>query len=96
MYARVTQYQSDPNREAEVVALLESLSSQVKAIPGIVAAFSSWRSEDGHGVTTAIYESQAAADAAASQVQSIWAQLAPFMTAPPTPGVYENVRDLLA
>ena len=96
MYARITQYQSDPNREDEVLAKLDSLSSQVKAIPGIVAAYTSWRSEDGHGVTTAIYESQAAAEAAATQIQSIWAELGPLMTAPPTPGVYENVRDLLA
>ena len=96
MYARVTQYQMDPNREDDVLAKLDSLSSQIKAIPGIVAAYSSWRSEDGHGVTTAIYESQAAAEAAATQIQSIWAELGPLMTAPPTPGAYENVRDLLA
>ena len=95
MYARVTQYQTDPNREDEVLAKLDSLSSQIKAIPGIVAAYSSWRSEDGHGVTTAIYEWQAAAEAAATQIQSIWAELGPLMTALPTPGVYENVRDLL-
>ena len=74
----------------------DSLSSQIKAIPGIVAAYSSWRSEDGHGVTMAIYESQAAAEAAAPQIQSILAEVGPLMTAPPTPETYENVRDFLA
>ncbi len=96
MYARVTQYQMDPNREDEVLAKLDGLTSQIKAIPGIVAAYTSWRSEDGHGVTTAIYESQAAAEGAATQVQSVWAELGPLMTAPPTPEAYENVRDMLA
>ncbi len=75
MYARVTQYQMDPNREDEVLAKLDGLTSQIKAIPGIVAAYTSWRSEDGHGVTTAIYESQADAEAADTQAQSIWAEL---------------------
>ncbi len=96
MYARITQYEMDPNREDEVVAKLDSFTSMIQAIPGVVAAYTSWRSEDGHGVTTAIYESQAAAEAATAQAQNIWAELGPFLTAPPTPGVYENVRDMLA
>ncbi len=95
MYARVTQYQIDPSREAEVVAKLDALSAQIKAVPGIVSAHSSWRSDDGHGVTIAIYESQAAAEAAADFVKGLWSELAPFMTAPPTPNVYENVQNLL-
>ncbi len=96
MYARVTQYQMDPNREDEVLAKLDGFTSRIQAIPGVVAAYTSWRSEDGHGVTTAIYESQAAAEDAATQAQSIWAELGPLLTAAPTPEVYENVRDMLA
>ena len=96
MYARVTQYQLDPNREAEAVAQIERVGSRLKAIPGIVSAYSSWRSEDGHGVSVGIYESQAAADAAAPEVQRILSELAPLMTAPPSVEVFENVRDLLA
>lgn len=95
MYARVTQYRIDPSREAEVVAKLDALSARIKGVPGIVSAHSSWRSGDGQGVTMAIYESEAAAEAAADVVKSIWSELAPFMTAPPTPNVYENVQNLL-
>ena len=58
MYARVTQFQIDPSREAEVIATFDAVSSQVKALPGVISAFTSWRSEDGHGVTAALYESK--------------------------------------
>ena len=74
MYARVTQFQMDPAREAEAIATFDAVSGRVKALPGVISAYTSWRSEDGHGVTTAIYESQAAAEAVASEVQSIWSE----------------------
>ena len=96
MYGRVTRFQMDPKRAAEVVALLDGVSSRIKAIPGVISAYTCWRSEDGHGVTAAIYESHAAADAAAPEVQRILTELGPFMTVPPSPEVFENVRNLLA
>ncbi len=96
MYARITHYQMDPSREDEVVAKLDSFTSQIQAMPGVVAAYSSWRSEDGHGVTTAIYESEAAAEGASTMAGNVWAELGPFLTAPPTAEVYENVRDMLS
>ncbi len=96
MYARVTQYQMDPNREDEVLAKLDTFTSQIQALPGVVAAYVSWRSEDGQGVTTAIYESQADAEAATAMAQNVWAELGPFMVVAPTAAGYENVRDMLA
>jgi hypothetical protein len=46
-------------------------------------------------VTTAIYESQAAAEAGQSVATSVWAEMGPFMVAPPVPITYENVQNLL-
>jgi hypothetical protein len=85
----------DPSKEQEVVALLDKVAQRIKSIPGIVACYSSWRSADGHGVTTAIYESQAAAEAGQSVATSVWAEMGPFMVAPPVPITYENVQNLL-
>lgn len=96
MYARVTSYRTDPSRESEVMAMIDDVAARVRAIPGVVAVYTSWRSADGAGVTMAIYESQEAAEAAASAAQEIWGSLAEVMTAPPDPQVYENVRDMMA
>ena len=46
MYARITTYKTDPSRESEILEMLDDIASQVKAIPGIVVCFSSWRSGD--------------------------------------------------
>ena len=96
MYARITRFQMDPSREAEVVAQLDEVSVQLKAIPGMIAAYSAWRSADGQGVTTGIYESKAAAEAAAPEVQRMLSGMASLMTSPPSAEEFENVRDLRA
>jgi len=96
MYARITTCKTDPSRESEILEMIDDMSSQIKAIPGMIGAFTSWRSGDGVGVITAIYESQAAAEASAEKVQELMGGLAGVMTAPPDTQTYENVRDLLA
>lgn len=95
MYARVTTYQCDPARLDEMGDRIEELKAQVKAVAGLVAVYTAWR-DDGNGVTTAIYESQAAAEAAVPQVQAIWADLADFLTGPPNAEGYDNVEHLTA
>ena len=90
MYARITTYQCDPARLDEMTAKLDEIKAQVKAISGVIDAYSAWRA-DGNGVTTAIYESQAAAEAAATQVQAVWANLADFLIGVPKAETYENV-----
>ena len=90
MYVRITTYRCDPSRLDDLTAKLDEVKAQVKAISGVVDAYSAWRA-DGTGVTAAIYESQAAAEAAASQVQAIWANLAVLLLGPPNAETYENV-----
>jgi hypothetical protein len=95
MYARVTTYQCDPSRLDDLTGKLDEIKAQVKAISGVVDVYSAWRA-DGNGVTAAIYESQAAAEAAASQVQAVWANLADLLVGAPNAEAYENVVHLTA
>ncbi len=95
MYARITTYQCGPSRLDEMTAKFDEIRAQVNAISGVVDVYTAWRA-DGNGVTTAIYESQDAADAAASQVQAIWAGLAVFLTGTPSVETYENVDHITA
>ncbi len=78
-----------------MTAKLDEISAQVKTIPGVVDVYSAWRA-DGNGITTAIYENQAAAEAATPQVQEVWANLADLLVDGPNPEGYENVAHLTA
>ncbi|MHA1566301.1 MAG: hypothetical protein ACTSX7_13395 [Alphaproteobacteria bacterium] len=95
MYARITTFQSDPSRLQEMTSKFDELKEQVKAIAGVVAVYSAWRA-DGKGVTTAIYESQEAAEASVPQVKAIWGGLSDFLTGAPNVEAYENVENLTA
>ncbi len=95
MYARITTYQCDPARLDDLTAKLDGIRAQVRAISGVVDVYSAWRA-DGNGVTTAIYESQAAAEAATPQVQAIWADLADILVGSPNAETYENVVHITA
>ena len=67
------------------------IKAQVNSISSVVDVDSAWRA-DGNGVTTAIYESQSAAEAAASQVQVIWGSLAGLLAGAPSTETYDNVE----
>ncbi len=95
MYARVTTYHCDPSRLDDLTGKLDEIKAQVKAISGVVDVYSAWRA-DGSGVTTAIYESQAAAEAATSQVQAVWANLTELLMGSPNAKTYENVVHITA
>ena len=93
MYARVTTYQADASRLDELEAKLDAIKGQVQAIAGIVNVYSVWRA-DGKGVVTAIYETQAAADAASEAVQAIWGGLMEFLQGTPSTETYDRVAHM--
>ena len=95
MFARVTRYQFDPARLEEFTGMLEDVRVQVAEISGLVDVYTAWR-EDGHGVTVALYESQADAAAAMPHVQTIWAGLAGLLTSEPEPDYFDHVERLKA
>ena len=82
MFGRITKFQSDPARLDEMVAKIPHIRAATSAIEGSVANWAMWN-EDGSGVAIAVYESEAAADAATAQIQAIWGGLADYLTAPP-------------
>ena len=90
MYARITNFKFDTAKTDDMLAKLDSIRGQVKAIDGVVDIYSTWR-DDGAGMVCAFYQSQAAADAASVTIQGIWGELAEFLTAPPETELYPNV-----
>lgn len=72
MYARVTTMTTKPDRIDDMDLQIPALKPQPKSIAGLVSNTVVWRA-DGSCVVTAIYESQAAAEAASPQSQSILA-----------------------
>lgn len=93
MFARITNYQGDPARLDDMTAKMGEIKVQVKAISGVVDVYSVWRA-DGRGVVTAIYDSQASAEAATQQVQAIWGGLADLLTGTPQSETYDNVEHM--
>jgi len=77
----------------EMAAKIEEVKAQIQVLAGVVSSYTAWRA-DGHGVTTAIYVSQAAAEAASEQIQAIWGGMAEFLIAAPRVETYDNVEDL--
>lgn len=92
MFVRLTHW-----KVADVVAAtaqLDEMEAKIKEIPGINGAQMIW-TDDGCGVTIATYPSEAVADRAAGQVQTIWAAVASLLTEPPQIKSYSNVRSIV-
>ena len=95
MYARITHYQFDPAKIETVEARMGSLKEKIQTVQGLKICTSQWR-EDGNGVTVAVYEDQAACEAATETVMAIWAEFSDALTAVPSTEVYDTVEDLLS
>lgn len=93
MYARVSTYQIKPDRIDDMLAKVEAVRGQVRNVPGLLNSYSAWR-DDGHGVTTGIYESAEAAEAASAAIGAVWSGLAEFLVAPPQVQNYDNVMHM--
>jgi quinol monooxygenase YgiN len=91
MFARVTTFQADASRLAEMEVKVEELKAATRQLPGIEAIYSVWGT-DGRGVVTAIYKTKADADNATPQIRAMWAQLQDILIAPPQTDVYDHVE----
>ena len=88
MYARVTTFQTDPARRAEIETIVNNeIVARVEALPGLKSVVSAVQ-DDGNGVSIAVYESEQAANAVADQIAGIWSALADHLTAPPSASGY--------
>ena len=92
MYARITKFQSDPAKLEEMVSRIPAIREQIAAIDG-EANWAMWN-EDGTGMAMAIYEDEAAANAAMEQIQQVWGGLADLLTAPPEVLSFSNATKM--
>jgi hypothetical protein len=95
MYARITAIHIQPAKLNDMKAAIPSLSSRLKAVPGMVECKVCWN-ESGQGQVFALYESQAVADAATDTIKGIWGSLVPLLAAPPSASTASEVFDLLS
>jgi hypothetical protein len=94
MYARVSNIQIDPSKLTQMKEAMPAAGAKLKQIPGILECMTCW-DDSGKGTVFAVYESQAAADAAAESVRSVWGGLMGFLSAPPSVFSSSNVTNLL-
>lgn len=93
MYARITNFHVYESELAELERRLFDLCTQLRAIRGLVEAYSAWR-DDGQGVSVAFYEDEDAADKAALEVQSMWASFDDLLSAPIQVMTYDTAMHL--
>lgn len=91
MFTRMTSWKG--NDASIVRSSVEGKREEILAVPGLMACYVVWN-DDGSGVTFAVYESEAAAVAAAAQIQAIYADLASILTAPPETATYSGMIHL--
>ncbi len=89
MFVRMTHFQCDPANLSDMVSRIDGIKEQLQDIAGGVQNWAVWN-DDGTGVAFAVYEDEAAADAAGGQIQAIWGGLADLLTAPPEVKSYSN------
>ena len=94
MYARVTSVQIDPAKLSELVAKMPAFKANAKATAGLVDTYVAWRA-DGLATITSIFETKAAADAAAAQAQAVWASIAGLLKGAPKAEGFDSVERLL-
>jgi hypothetical protein len=75
--------------------LLGPAAEKLKKLPGMVKCYASWNAA-GNGNVTAIYESEAAATAAAETAKAILGSMASVFTAAPIIQGHDTVHDLTA
>jgi len=93
MYARVTNFQCDPARIDDMAKQVDAVSAEIAKVPGIQTAYAVWRG-DGAGVVTAIYDSEASAEAAAPKVKEVWGSMSDYLAAPPAAEAYDSVTKM--
>ena len=94
MYARVSRYQMKPDAFEEAQRMVEEIKPQIAALPGLRDWKNVGRASDGSGVVFAIYDDEAAAEAALEAAAEIWAQFTDHLAHPPETEGYEMVVDL--
>lgn len=94
MYARVSRYKMKPESFADAQRRVEAMRPQIAALPGLRAWQNVGRESDASGVVFAIYDDQAAAEAAQPAANEIWAHFSDDLAGPPDTEGYDWVLAL--
>lgn len=82
MYYRLTRYNFDPSKYDAMMAHVDAVKGEIRAISGLALVHVCQTGGD-EGVVIAQYDSEASADAAHPQTLAILGGLAQFMTSAP-------------
>ena len=93
MYARITNFHVYEAKLEELERRLIDLCAQLRAIRGLIEAYSAWR-DDGQGISIAFYDDEDSADKAALEVQAIWASFADLLSSPIQVTTYDTAMHL--
>ena len=95
MYANVTTYQLNTARLDDVNSMLSELKGKCSSLPGILFYNTVWR-DDGHGVSTTIYDCRTSTDEASILLEGIWSQFSGILSSPPVTENFNRTKDMLA
>ena len=93
MYARVTTYQADPARLAELTAKLPAIKEKLLDLDGLVDWYAVWR-DDGQGMVFTVFDKKSSADSSLDEVRKIWSGLAGLLRGTPKADVFDHVETL--
>lgn len=93
MYARITSFHVYESKLGDLERRLLDLCLQLRAIQGLIDAYSAWR-DDGAGISIAFYDCEESADKAALDVQSLWASFDDLLSAPIQVTTYDRAMHL--
>ena len=78
MHTRVSHYKVKPGKLDEAIAARDEMLPTIEKLPGLVRYLNLWN-DDGTGAVVAVYESPAAAEAAAATAKDMWSSLADIL-----------------
>ena len=94
MYMRTVTFKIDPASIPQFIADGQPLKERAQAMPGMITQYIGL-SDDGTVLSVAIWESEAAANAAMPTVKTLWGALARHMRSEPQYTVYGTAEKVL-
>lgn len=89
MYGRAIKYKMKKEKLADIDALTAHARAKMSKIPGVITSCSMWNS-DGTAYTFSLWESAAAAEAAAPKLKEIWSEVEPYLASTPEVQAFNN------
>lgn len=92
MYARITPYKMKPGSKDTATKILNTLKSQIMALPGI-HQFINVMDENGSGYVVSLTDVKTASAETNEKIKKIWSGFAEHLEASPTASTYDLIAD---